>query len=198
MTPPLRFLPALIALITFAVPPASGADTPDSAATPTTRPTAESPMRPNWFYYLKGDELVRVDATPLESRESVGAGDVAAGLLWGGGGKTWMTLPGATSEIHIAEAKPRFRMATERVAALMIRLAPFEVRKDKRWAQTDRGRQQAFFKKPVPLDVTKISDGLYEITPSKPLDPGEYGFALSAGGPVTDFTIVALKDKKSE
>lgn len=192
-------LPVLAVVLALGAPSTSNADAPDSLAKPTAQPSTPEPlMRPNWFYYVKGAELVRVDATPLETRVSAGAGDAAAGLLWGGGGKTWMTLAGATSEAQISEAQPRFRVATQRVVALMLRLGVFEVRKDKRWSQTNLSRSQEFYRKSIPLEVKKVGDDLYEISPSKPLEPGEYAFAVSAAGPVTDFTIVAPEGKKSK
>ena len=88
---------------------------------------------------------------PNEYRESVGAGDVGAMLLWGGGGKTWMAIDGTTSELQIKEQQPRFRIACDRVIAMALRLSAFQVKKDKRWAQTKAGRERDFFKKPVPL-----------------------------------------------
>lgn len=184
-----RYCALVVVAVFISAPGASRAQSPDSSAAPNAVASADSAMRPNWFYYLEGTKLVRLDAAPIEGAASFGASGVAKNLLWGAGPKVSMTLAGATSEQRIHEAQPRFRVATERVNALAIRLGRFEAKKEKRWAEVRRDGSRDFFKKGIALDVEKIADGLYELRPSKALETGEYGFAISPYGSVTDFTI---------
>ena len=73
---PLRILLGVV-LIAAGTGRSAVAEAQDSVST---RPsTAEDSaaaglMRPGWAYYVQGDRLLRVDATPNEYRESVGAG----------------------------------------------------------------------------------------------------------------------------
>lgn len=165
----------------------------DSSATP----SAVEDMKPNTLYYLRGDALVKVDESAVDVGAGTSASGVGAAMLgFGSGVKTWMILPGESSELKIVEAQPRFRIAIEHSMATRLRLANFEVVKDKRRVRTESMHVLEIFKPAVPIDMTKTAEGVYEFTPKKPLKPGEYGFAMSSGGPVADFTIVAAGDKK--
>lgn len=172
----------------------STSSAPSHAAAPA---TPESPkIEPNWLYWVKGDELVKIEMTPVEVGASVDGGGVAAAALGFGGAKTWMILPGSTSELKIEDPQPKFRLAAERQIAMGIRLALFEARKDTRRARTETSKILDFFKPAVPLEMTKVIDGIYEFTPKKALAPGEYGITSSMTGPVADFTIVGETDTK--
>lgn len=169
-----------------------------SAAPDTVAPAvpAAPAVQPNVIYYLHGDSIVAtVRLSPTESRASAGAGDLAANLLWSGGGKSWMTVVGETSELQIAEPRPRFGIVTDRVTALSLRLGAFQVRKDKRWVQTELGRPQEIFRRPIPLEVREVAPNRWYLTPKAPLKPGEYCFAGVLNGPVADFTITVEPDK---
>lgn len=169
-----------------------------SAAVDTVVPVvpAAPAIQPNVIYHLQGDSIVAtVRLSPTESRASVGAGDLAANLLWSGGGKSWMTVVGETSELQIAEPQPRFGVVTDRVTALSLRLGAFQVREDKRWVQTELGRPQEIFRKPIPLEVREVAPNRWYLTPREPLKPGEYCFASVLNGPVADFTITGKPDK---
>ena len=161
--------------------------------------TATAPaMKPGFMYYVSADKLVAIEETPIE----IGAGTSASGLGaaafgFGSGVKSFMILLGKTSELKIPENQPRFRIAIDRPSSQRIRLAHFEVKKDKRQARTESAHLLEFFKPAVQIEVTKVADGVYEFKPAKPLQPGEYGFAASLGGPtVADFTIVAPETTK--
>ena len=54
----------------------------------------------------------------------------------------------------------------------------------------ERTSTGTFFTKGIDLEVTKIQEGLWEIRPTKSLEPGEYALATSDKDPVADFTII--------
>jgi len=106
------------------------------------------------------------------------------------GPKTYVVIAGITSETVLADAKPRFRIASDRTGAFRIQLAQFEVTEENRATTIERTSRGTFFTKGVDLEVMKISEGLWEIRPTKSLQPGEYGLATSDTDPVADFTVI--------
>jgi hypothetical protein len=190
---------SLLGVVSVAQTLAGDAPAVVAPAAPTASDTTSHPasaVLPNVFYYLYGDSIVAAVRLSLtESRGSVGAGDLAANLLWSGGGKSWMTVAGQTSELQIAELQPRFGIVTDRVTALALRLGAFQVRKDTRWVQTELGRPREIFRKPVALEVREVKPNIWYLTPKEPLKPGEYCFASVLNGPVADFTIAGRMDK---
>jgi len=175
-------------------PPAAA---PESTATRDTTVRAAIGVQVNVLYYLHGDSIVAaVRFSPIEPRLSAGAGDIAANLLWSGGGKSWMTVEGETSELPIAEPQPRFGIVTDRVTALSFRLGAFQVRKGKRWAQTEEGRPREIFRKGIPLEVREAALNRWILSPKEPLKPGEYCLATFLNGPVGDFTVVGAAHQR--
>jgi hypothetical protein len=169
----------------------------DSMAASDTVAKAKPKVQARTLYYVRGDSIVaEVRMTPVEQNVSFGAGDVAATMLWGGGGKTWLALKGETSELHIPETKPTFVVVMARDQVLRLRLAAFQLKKKGRWAQTDDEKGLEFLKKPVAIDLKEAKPNVWAITPKQALKPGEYGFANNSNGPVCDFTIASEGAKK--
>jgi hypothetical protein len=83
-----------------------------------------------------------------------------------------------------------FRIASDRTGAFKLQLAEFEVKDENRATTIERTSKGAFFTKGIDLEVTKIQEGLWEIRPTKSLEPGEYALATSDKDPVADFTII--------
>jgi hypothetical protein len=106
------------------------------------------------------------------------------------GPKTYVVIAGTTSQVTLANPKPRFRVAADRAGALRIQLAQFEVKDENRRTTIEHGKSGTLFTKGVDLEVTKIAEGLYELKPTKSLEPGEYALGTSDTDPVADFTII--------
>ncbi|HYQ96600.1 MAG TPA: hypothetical protein VER38_06275 [Candidatus Eisenbacteria bacterium] len=106
------------------------------------------------------------------------------------GPKTYVVLDGATSEVLLSGPRPRFRIESDRTGAFRVQLAQFETRDDSRRTTIERVRSGAFYTKGVDLEVMEIAEGLWELRPTKSLQPGEYALAVSDTEPAADFTIV--------
>lgn len=126
------------------------------------------------------------------SVEGPGGGTTATARLKSdlGGPKTYFHLAGAASELKISIARPRFRFSSDEGTARRVQLAQFEVRDETRRTTVQIGRGPTVFKRGSELEVTRVSDGLWEARPKKSLQPGEYALVLSEVDPVADFTIV--------
>lgn len=197
---PLRLTSTAIftVLISIPVPPAMAQTTPGGSPAVATAPaspdtaatdaaaTSEA-LKPGVLYYMQAEKAVEVLPTPVDQDYSIGAGALT-GL---GGAKTFLVLPGVTSELKITEPRPRFRAAVDRTNAMRLRLAMFEVKGETRRTQTDSGKMLEFLKKAIPLSVTQVSEGIYDFTPKADLKPGEYGFGAMLSLTVADFTVVA-------
>ncbi len=106
------------------------------------------------------------------------------------GPKTYVVVAGATSEAVLANPKPRFRIASDRTGALRLQLAQFEVTDENRATTIEQTSKGTFFTKGVDLEVIRIQEGLWEVRPTKSLQPGEYGLVTSDKEPIADFTII--------
>ncbi len=106
------------------------------------------------------------------------------------GPKTYVVLAGTTSEVALANPKPRFRIASDRTGAHRVQLAQFEPDDTVRSTTIERVRNGVFFSKSVDLEVMEIAEGLWELRPTKSLQPGEYGLATTDTDPVADFTVI--------
>ena len=106
------------------------------------------------------------------------------------GPKTYVVLAGPTSAMTLKDARPRFRVAADRAGAAAIQLAQFEAEDSLRTTTIERIRRGAFFTKGIDLEVTKVAEGLWELRPTKSLQPGEYALATTDSDPVADFTVV--------
>jgi hypothetical protein len=106
------------------------------------------------------------------------------------GPKTYVVIGGTTSEVVLSNPKPRFRIASDKTGALRLQLAQFEVKDENRSTTVQRTSKGIMFLKGIDLEVTKVAEGLWEIRPTKSLQPGEYALATSDKEPVADFTII--------
>ena len=106
------------------------------------------------------------------------------------GPKTYIVIGGTTSEVTLANPKPRFRIASDKTGALRLQLAQFEVKDENRSTTIERTSKGIMFLKGIDLEVTKVAEGLWELRPTKSLQPGEYALATSDKEPVADFTII--------
>jgi hypothetical protein len=106
------------------------------------------------------------------------------------GPKTYVVLSGATSGLLLSVPRPRFRIHSDRSGAFRVQLAQFETQDDTRRTTIERVRKGAFYTKGVDLEVMEVAEGLWEIRPTKSLQPGEYALAASDTEPAADFTIV--------
>ncbi|UPT68015.1 MAG: hypothetical protein M0D57_04965 [Sphingobacteriales bacterium JAD_PAG50586_3] len=140
----------------------------------TTLPNPEFSGRP---YYVSGSELKaleRADATV----------DVKVKGMGYGGMETYYTVFGKTSSVRFKKAEmPRLVVKIDGSAdpAESIVLArTFELKKDRRRFIKGKsklgGKSKDISKYDVALDFKKIGDGLYEITITGALEPGEYAF----------------------
>ncbi|MEK7317218.1 MAG: hypothetical protein AAB011_13635 [Candidatus Eisenbacteria bacterium] len=152
--------------------------------------TDEAPRLDHVVYYDGSSWLAIKSMTG--SVEGPGGGMTATARLKGdlGGPKTYFLLTGAASELKIAIARPRFRFASDEGTASRVQLAQFEVKGETRRTTVQIGKGAAVFKRGAELEVTRVSDGLWEARPKKSLQPGEYALILSEADPVADFTIV--------
>ncbi len=107
-----------------------------------------------------------------------------------GGPKTYFVLAGPVSELAISVARPRFRFAASEGIARRVQLAQFETKDESRRTVVQVGNGPTAFQRGAELEVSKVSDGVWEVRPKKSLQPGEYALVLDESGPVADFTIV--------
>lgn len=107
-----------------------------------------------------------------------------------GGPKTYFLLAGPVSELAITIARPRFRFAADEATARRVQLAQFETRELLRRTTVQIGHGPTVFQRGAELEVSKVTDGVWEARPKKSLQPGEYALVLNEAGPVADFTIV--------
>jgi hypothetical protein len=105
------------------------------------------------------------------------------------GPKTFAVLAGATSQVLLSVPRPRFRIAADRTGAIRVQLAQFEALDENRRTTVERLRNGYLFTKGVDLEVMEVTEGLWELRPTKSLQPGEYALATSDTDPVFDFTI---------
>jgi len=106
------------------------------------------------------------------------------------GPKTYVVLAGAKSQVLLSVPRPRFRVAADRTGAFRVQLAQFEAKDETRRTTIEKLRSGAFFTKRVDLEVMKVAEGLWELRPTKSLQPGEYALATSDTDPAFDFTIL--------
>ena len=139
--------------------------------------------------YKKGDAWVKFEVSPAEVKTGTGVGTMAKAMVGLGRPKSHLILDGEHSDLVFTDSKPRFRFTGEKKDALGFQLGIFESGSGGRSCQVDAGKPVHFFKKFVELKVEKAGDGVWDLTPAKPLDPGEYGLANSMAGPVADFAI---------
>ena len=107
-----------------------------------------------------------------------------------GGPKTYYVLSGPVSELALTIARPRFRFEAEEWMARRVQLAQFEVMEMMRRTPVQVGNGPTVFQRGTEVEVTKVSDGVWELRPKKSLQPGEYALVLDETGPVADFTVM--------
>ena len=199
----LRTLAALALLVagagttTAATPPAQPDTTGMSAATSQMQDAMKS-MRENMpgsklakLEYRRGDAWVAMTTTPAQVNSSTGAGTMVKMMVGLGHPKETFLMPGAASDLVFDDPEPRFRFAGEKSDAMTLQIGLFAVDGEQRVTAVDPAKQFHFFKKSVDLKVEKVGDQLWELTPARPLEPGQYGIANSIMGPVADFAIAS-------
>jgi hypothetical protein len=139
--------------------------------------------------YEKSDSWAAFDLTRSEVDTGMGAGTVVKAMVGLGGPKTWLVVPGDKADLDIHGPRPLFRFSGEKQEAMKIELAALEPHNGKRRTQIAGGSQTEFFKKNIELAVKKVEDGVWELTPKKDLEPGQYVLADSMAGPVAEFEI---------
>ena len=80
-------------------------------------------------------------------------------------------------------------LSADAASARRLQLAQFEVKDETRRTTIEVWKNVAIFKRGSELEMTKVSDGVYEVRPKKSLQPGEYALVISETGPVADFSI---------
>lgn len=191
---------------------------PTSAGRPADPNDPLSPHAPGIYWSTKtekGQRLARLEASSYSGSHSSGV--LGAGLSMGFKKAKWKaTLPGAQATLRIHSASPEFWFYFEDASAGFghsglaaqaskpedFALARMEERKDER--QLVVGQASALgnssglrAKDIVPVNVQKVSQGIYKVTLSKPLERGEYCFVPPggaaafgmAGGQLYDFGI---------
>ncbi len=168
-------------------PPAGSA-----AATTPAPPSASSAVEAFTFrdvVFFDGAAWQDVKLTTGSVEGPAGGTSPTARLKSGlGGPKTYFLLGGDASAVRVPVPRPRFRFAGDEGTARRLQLAQFEVKDGVRRTTVEIGKV-ATFKKGSELEVTKVSDGLWEVKPKKSLQPGEYALILSESDPVADFNV---------
>jgi hypothetical protein len=139
--------------------------------------------------YRKGDAWVAMTTTPAQISSGMGAGTVVKMMVGLGKPKETFTMPGGASDLVLDDREPHFRYTGEKSDAMTLQIAVFSVAGEQRVTSVDPTKQFHFFKKGVDFKVEKVGEKSWELTPSHPLDPGQYGIANSIMGPVADFAI---------
>ena len=197
---PLRRVLAVLGALLFVFHLASPApaQTPDSTGTAPAVAASGQPapaaLEPGVIYLVEGSSLKKLEAMPMDLDKSVGGlGALASVALMTDmtGEQFWGVLAGPASELRLGDAQPRFRVQLEKAKALSIRLGKFAIAGKKRRARINEQKPVDFFdgKYRVELTASKVGEGLWELTPEKPLKPGEYGLAMTSRGPIFDFAV---------
>jgi hypothetical protein len=179
-------LAILAAALAGAVPPAIRAAAPQAEEGPAEENPAELTVYDGSDWLPLGMHGVSLDgagATPAGTATM----NLKANL---GGPKTYAVLAGPTSEVVLSVPRPRFRIAADKSGALQVQLAQFEVKDENRRTTIERGKGATVYMKRISLDVTRVAEGLWELKPTKSLQPGEYALAVKGTEAVADFTIV--------
>ena len=179
-------LAILAAALAGAVSPAIRVATPQAEEDP----AEENPA--DLSYYDGSDWLpLGMHGVSLDGAGATPAGTATMNLKANlGGPKTYAVLAGSTSEVLLSIPRPRFRIASDKSGALRVQLAQFEVKDESRRTTIERGKGGTVYKKGISLDVTRVAEGLWELKPTKSLQPGEYALAVEGTEAVADFTIV--------
>jgi hypothetical protein len=172
----------LAALFVLPGTPAPAIAEPDAAATPASFDSAS---------YFDGNSWLDVPMTTGSFEGPAGGASPTARLKADlGGPKTYFILAPASSELKISIARPRFRLSADAAVAHRVQLARFEAKDETRRTPIEVGKNVTVFKRGSELEVTKVSEGVYEVRPKKSLQPGEYALVISEASPVADFAIV--------
>ncbi|HEY3156819.1 MAG TPA: hypothetical protein VGK76_09395 [Candidatus Eisenbacteria bacterium] len=179
-------LAILAAALAGAVPPAIRAAAPQAE-----EESAE--LDPAALTFFDGSDWLPLGmhGVSLEGAGATAAGTATMNLKANlGGPRTYAVLAGPTSEVVLSVPRPRFRIASDKSGALRVQLAQFEVKGENRRTTIERGKGATVYTKGTSLDVTRVAEGLWELKPTKSLQPGEYGLAVEGTEAIADFTIV--------
>src|SRR5689334_1607144 len=146
-----RFVPAIFLAASIAAAAPLSADTTETTSAATDLPQITQFNGTGWV--------------PLE-RHAIwvtGAGATTEGTATAtlksklDGPKTYVVIAGTTSELTLKDARPRFRIESDRAGAESIQLAEFEADDTVRSTTIERVRRGVFFTKGIDLEVTKVS-----------------------------------------
>lgn len=158
------------------------------------------------IYYKAADKFIAMDQLMMS-----GGGAKHVGKMFVPGLTPQMvwTYRGSDAPVRISEPRPVFyfrqapampNMPTMPVMSYRdLVIVQFDKKKDHRELQTTNGGNMFTFKAGISkeklpdIDVEKIEDGLFKITPKQDLKPGEYLIAFGMGYSGYDFGIDAPK-----
>ncbi|HEX3584660.1 MAG TPA: hypothetical protein VH024_01630 [Candidatus Angelobacter sp.] len=158
------------------------------------------------IYYKAADKFIAMDQLMMS-----GGGAKHVGKMFVPGLTPQMvwTYRGSDAPVRISEPRPVFyfrqapampNMPTMPVMSYRdLVIVQFDKKKDHRELQTTNGGNMFTFKAGIgkeklpDIDVEKIEDGLFKITPKQDLKPGEYLIAFGMGYSGYDFGIDAPK-----
>lgn len=99
--------------------------------------------------------------------------------------ETLIILPGARAAIRMSNPQPRFYVQDSDTWAANAQLLPLVKRKDSRIVEKIRSGigvgKSGEVREDLSLERTRLAAGLYELTPAKPLAPGEYALGELVG-----------------
>ena len=99
--------------------------------------------------------------------------------------ETLIILPGAKAAVRISNPRPRFFVQDSDTWAAKAQLLPLAERKDSRIVEKIRSGigvgKSGEVREAFPLERTRLAAGLFELTPARPLRPGEYALGELIG-----------------
>jgi hypothetical protein len=183
---------ALLHAVAIGPPAAAGSAAAGSAGASDPAPSPDAVREAFTFsdvVFYDGSAWQDVKLTTGSVEGPAGGASATARIKSGlGGPKTYFLLGGDASALRVPVPRPRFRLAADEGTVRRLQLAQFEVKDGVRRTTVEIGKVTTF-KKGSELEVTKVSNGLWEVKPKKSLQPGEYALVLSESGPVADFNV---------
>lgn len=155
-------------------------------------------------------QMTQMRASPIDEIKSGGG----FGVAWGGSAKSRAVISGLHASTQIADPQPVFyfyfdkseeglsSVGTFATSPDDFKLASLELRKEKEERRLEIGKftmggsSIGLNKKDVQaVNVDKVADRVYKVSPSNPLKPGEYAFVdmraarMTGGGKMFDFGV---------
>ncbi len=193
---------------------AAGSSSSGSSAAPTGDPNDPNAAHTSgvWLYQqVDGKpQMTQMRASPIDEIKSGGG----FGVAWGGSAKSRAVISGAHASTQLAESQPVFYFYFDKSEEGLssvgsfatspddFKLASLEIRKEKDERRLEIGKftmggsSIGLNKKDVQaLNVDKVADRVYKVSPASPLKPGEYAFVdmraarMTGGGKMFDFGV---------